>query len=78
MGAAQPPQRFPVKTSLAASGVSGCAAFPPQAPTRATAPNAEADSRRLIDEAQDAALQGDHTAVEYRNIRITPVQGSVK
>ena len=62
VGAAQPPQRFPVKTSLAASGVSGCAAFPPQAPTRATGPNAEADSRRLIDEAQDAALQGDHTA----------------
>ncbi len=60
--AAQQPQGLRVKTALAASGVSGCAAFPAQAPTRASAPNADAESRRLIDEAQDAALQGDHAA----------------
>ncbi|MFN8669655.1 MAG: tetratricopeptide repeat protein [Gemmatimonadaceae bacterium] len=59
---AQQPARLAVKTALAAAGVSGCAAYPPPAPARATAPNAEAESRRLIDDAQDAALQGDHNA----------------
>lgn len=59
---AQQPARLPVKTALAASGVSGCAAFPPPAQVRASAPSAESESRRLIDDAQDAALQGDHTA----------------
>jgi tetratricopeptide (TPR) repeat protein len=58
---AQPqPIRLPVKTGLAASGISGCAAFPPPAQVRATSPTADAESRQLIDEAQDAALQGDH------------------
>ena len=59
---AQQAARLPVKTALAASGVSGCAAFPPPAQVRASAPSAESESRRLIDDAQDAALQGDHTA----------------
>lgn len=59
---AQLPDRFKVKTALAASGVSGCAAFPAPPPAQATTPNADAESRRLIDEAQDAALQGDHAA----------------
>jgi len=58
---AQPqPIRLPVKTGLAASGISGCAAFPPPAQVRATSPTADAESRQLIDQAQDAALQGDH------------------
>lgn len=61
-GEAQGVQRLPIKTGLAAAGVSGCAAFPAQAPVRASTPNAEAEARRLIDEAQDAALEGDHTA----------------
>lgn len=61
-GGAQPLQRLPVKTALAAAGVSGCAAFPAQAPVRASNPNDEAEARRLIDEAQDAALEGDHRA----------------
>lgn len=59
---AQQIQRLGIKSALAASGVSGCATFPAPAPARATAPNADAESRRLIDEAQDAALQGDHAA----------------
>lgn len=59
---AQAVQRLGIKSALAASGVSGCATFPAPAPARATAPNADAESRRLIDDAQDAALQGDHAA----------------
>jgi len=59
---AQAMQRLPIKTGLAAAGVSGCATFPAQAPVRASNPSAEAEARRLIDEAQDAALEGDHTA----------------
>lgn len=58
--AAQQPVRLPVKTGLAASGVSGCATFPPPAQVRATSPTADAESRLLIDQAQDAALQGNH------------------
>lgn len=57
---AQLPGRMSIKTGLAASGISGCATFPPPAQVRGTSPNADAESRRLIDEAQDAALQGDH------------------
>lgn len=60
VAAQQQPIRLPVKTGLAASGVSGCATFPPPAQVRATSPTAEAESRQLIDQAQDAALQGDH------------------
>lgn len=60
--AQQQPPRLPIKTGLAASGVSGCAAFPPPAQVRASSPNADAESRQLIDAAQDAALQGDHAA----------------
>lgn len=55
-------QGLPIKSALAASGVSGCAAFPPPAQAINATPNADAESRRLIDEAQDAALQGDHGA----------------
>jgi tetratricopeptide (TPR) repeat protein len=61
IASAQPqPIRLPVKTGLAASGISGCATFPPPAQVRATSPTADAESRQLIDQAQDAALQGDH------------------
>lgn len=60
LGAQQQSLRLPIKTGLAASGVSGCAAFPPPAQVRATAASADAESRQLIDAAQDAALQGDH------------------
>lgn len=55
-------QGLPIKSALAASGVSGCAAFPPPAQAINATPNADAESRRLIDDAQDAALQGDHGA----------------
>ena len=55
-------QRLPIKRALAASGVSGCASFPPVAGSATTSPNADAESRRLIDDAQDAALSGDHAA----------------
>ncbi len=68
-------QRLPIKGALAASGVGGCAAFPaPPLPT-STSPNADVESRRLIDEAQDAALAGDHTAARdafARAARLTP------
>lgn len=72
---AQVTQRLRVKGTLAASGVSGCAAFPAPAAAASTAPNADAESRRLIDEAQDAALQGDHTAARdafARAARLVP------
>lgn len=72
---AQVTQRLRIKTSLAASGVSGCAAFPAPAPAAVTSPNADAESRRLIDEAQDAALQGDHAAARdafARAARLAP------
>ena len=55
-------QGLPIKSALAASGVSGCAAFAPPMQATNTTPNADAESRRLIDDAQDAALQGDHGA----------------
>ena len=55
-------QGLPIKAALAASGVSGCAAFAPPAQATNASPNADAESRRLIDDAQDAALQGDHVA----------------
>ena len=53
-------QGLPIKTSIAA-GVGGCAAFP-SGPVVAAAPspNADAESRRLIAEAQEAVLQGEH------------------
>lgn len=60
LSAQQQPVRLPVKIALAASGVSGCAAFPPPAQIRATSPTADVESRQLIDQAQDAALQGNH------------------
>lgn len=56
------PAGLRVKTTVAASIVGGCAAFPPPPPPVTVAPNAEAASRQLVDEAQDAALQGDHAA----------------
>lgn len=62
IAAVAPAQGLPIKTALAASGVSGCAEFPPFPQATNAATNADAESRRLIDEAQDAALQGDHSA----------------
>ena len=52
---------LPVKAALSASGTGGCAAFPaPLVPPGN--PTAVAEARRLVDDAQDAALQGDHAA----------------
>jgi tetratricopeptide (TPR) repeat protein len=73
-------QRLPVKTSLAASGVSGCAAFPaPVSPAPLTA-SADADSRRLIATAQEAALQGEHAAARdafMRAAQLSPANARV-
>ncbi len=60
LGPSNRPRASPSRPGWPPSGVSGCAAFPPPAQVRATTPNADAESRQLIDAAQDAALQGDH------------------
>lgn len=69
-------QGLPIKTAVAASSVGGCAAFaPPSIASGSVAPNADAEARRLSDEAQDAALQGDHAAARdafARAARLTP------
>lgn len=54
-------QGFALKSSLAASGVTGCASFvrpttPPPAPNPAT----DAEAQQLISDAEAAALQGEH------------------
>jgi tetratricopeptide (TPR) repeat protein len=56
-------QGFPLKTSLAVGGVTGCSAVlirPGQVP--ASTPTAEGEAQQLITDGQDAALQGDHRA----------------
>lgn len=56
-------QSFPLKTSLAATGTTGCSALvvaPPQ--TSRSNPTAEAEAQQLISDGEDAALQGEHAA----------------
>lgn len=56
-------QALPLKTALAASGVTGCTAFVPAAPRpAATNPGTEAEAAQLISDAEAAALQGEHIA----------------
>lgn len=56
-------QALPLKTALAASGVTGCTAFVPDAPRPATInPSAEAEAVQLISDAEAAAIQGEHIA----------------
>lgn len=53
-------QGFTLKTQLAASGVTGCASFPPLA-AGAGNPTSDAQAQSLIADGEDAALQGEHT-----------------
>jgi tetratricopeptide (TPR) repeat protein len=50
------------KTSLASTGPSGCAAYPIAPATGLPASSDDAEARRLIADAQEAALQGEHAA----------------
>jgi tetratricopeptide (TPR) repeat protein len=54
-------QGLPIKRAISGSGVGGCsaAALAPGA-SSSPAPNADAESRRLIADAQEAVLQGEH------------------
>lgn len=62
-GAEAGAQGLPLKTALAASGVTGCTAFVPEAPRpTATNPGTEAEAAQLISDAEAAALQGEHIA----------------
>ena len=73
-------QGLPVKTNLAASGVSGCAAFPATAPPPPATANADAESRRLIATAQEAALQGEHASARdafMRAAQLSPANARV-
>ncbi|MBL8958288.1 MAG: hypothetical protein JNJ98_00425, partial [Gemmatimonadetes bacterium] len=53
-------QGFPVKTALAAGGVTGCAAITSLRQLTAPNPTSEAEAQQLIEDGQDAALQGEH------------------
>jgi len=56
-------QGLPLKTSLAAAGVTGCTAFVPEAPrAKASNPGTDAEAAQLISDAEAAALQGEHIA----------------
>lgn len=56
-------QGFPIKSSLAASGVTGCSAFALEAPpSSVSSPDAGAEAQQLISDAEAAALQGEHVA----------------
>src|SRR6185295_5239193 len=55
-------QRLPVKTTLAVGGTSGCAAYPATTPSSAAVPADDPETRRLISDGQEAALQGEHGA----------------
>ncbi len=59
-GAVANAQGFPVKTALAAGGVTGCAALSVPVPASTANPTSEAEALQLIEDAQDAALQGEH------------------
>jgi tetratricopeptide (TPR) repeat protein len=53
-------QGFPVKTALAAGGVTGCAAIATNRLPTTPNPTSESEAQQLIEDAQDAALQGEH------------------
>lgn len=55
-------QGFPLKTSLAAGGITGCSAVLAQVASPPPTPDADARAQQLIADGQDAALQGDHVA----------------
>lgn len=54
-------QQLAPKTSLAARAPTGCAAFQFAAPATSAAPD-DAETQRLIDDGNEAALQGEHAA----------------
>lgn len=53
-------QGFPVKTALAAGGVTGCAAITSIRELPTPNPTSEAEAQQLVEDGQDAALQGEH------------------
>ena len=53
-------QGFQLKTSLAASGITGCSALPAVSSLAAPNPTAEVEASQLVSDGQDAALQGEH------------------
>ena len=53
-------QGFSVKGTLAAASVTGCAAVGVPRPNATTNPTNEAEALQLIEDGQDAALQGEH------------------
>ncbi|HSA55673.1 MAG TPA: tetratricopeptide repeat protein [Gemmatimonadaceae bacterium] len=56
-------QQLAPKRTLAAGGPTGCAAFPFTAsPPSSSAPADDAETLRLIDQGQEAAVQGEHAA----------------
>lgn len=56
-------QALPLKTALAAAGVTGCTSFVPEAPRAAASnPATDAEAAQLISDAEAAALQGEHVA----------------
>jgi tetratricopeptide (TPR) repeat protein len=69
-------QGFPIKSSLAAAGVTGCSAFsvdvPP--PVASTSPSTDAEAQQLISDAETAALQGEHVAARDAFTRAAALQ----
>jgi tetratricopeptide (TPR) repeat protein len=55
-------QGFQVKSALAAASITGCATAGRSTPARPASPTAVAEARVLIADAEEAALQGEHTA----------------
>lgn len=56
-------QQLAPKPALAATGPTGCAAFPfTGPPSESSAPADDPETRRLIDQGQEAAVQGEHAA----------------
>jgi tetratricopeptide (TPR) repeat protein len=53
-------QGLPLKTSLAAGGITGCSAVAAPVSLAAPTPTADAEAQQLIADGQDAALQGEH------------------
>jgi tetratricopeptide (TPR) repeat protein len=53
-------QSFVPKTALAAGGVTGCSAFAAPGPRVAPGLASDAEAQQLIEDGQDAALQGEH------------------
>lgn len=69
-------QGLQVKETLAGSGATGCAAFPPpRVSTTPESPNVTAEARRLIAAAQDDALLGEHAGARdafAKALELTP------